>query len=84
MDSNPSPVPNQGKPLNRCLVPSQIGWLAPGGCVATPQLYCSAGVPAMPGGAGKADAIVAKGQAIDLPQGDFNKVYVIAALSSKV
>jgi alpha-mannosidase len=32
-----------------------------------------------PGGAGKADAVVAKGQAIDLPAGDFNKVYVLAA-----
>ena len=32
-----------------------------------------------PGGAGKPDAVVAKGQAIDLPAGDFNKVYVLAA-----
>jgi alpha-mannosidase len=32
-----------------------------------------------PGGAGKPDAIDAKGQVIDLPEGDFNKVYVIAA-----
>jgi alpha-mannosidase len=32
-----------------------------------------------PGGAGKLDAVVAKGQAIELPAGDFNKVYVIAA-----
>jgi alpha-mannosidase len=32
-----------------------------------------------PGGAGKLDAVVAKGQTIELPQGDFNKVYVIAA-----
>jgi alpha-mannosidase len=31
------------------------------------------------GGAGKPDAVVAKGQAIDLPEGDFNKVYVLAA-----
>jgi alpha-mannosidase len=31
------------------------------------------------GGAGKPDALVAKGQAIDLPEGDFNKVYVVAA-----
>jgi alpha-mannosidase len=30
-------------------------------------------------GTGKPDAVVAKGQAIDLPSGDFNKVYVIAA-----
>jgi alpha-mannosidase len=32
-----------------------------------------------PGGAGKPDAVVAKGQSIELPQGDFNKVYVLAA-----
>ncbi|MGB6687622.1 MAG: glycoside hydrolase family 38 C-terminal domain-containing protein [Terracidiphilus sp.] len=32
-----------------------------------------------PGGAGKPDAVVAKGQAIELPRGDFNRVYVIAA-----
>jgi alpha-mannosidase len=32
-----------------------------------------------PGGAGKPDAVVAKGQSIDLPEGDFNKVYVLAA-----
>jgi alpha-mannosidase len=31
------------------------------------------------GGTGKPDAVVAKGQSIELPQGDFNKVYVIAA-----
>jgi len=28
---------------------------------------------------GKPDAVVAKGQAIDLPAGDFNRVYVLAA-----
>jgi alpha-mannosidase len=32
-----------------------------------------------PGGAGKPNAVVAKGQAIDLPVGNFNKVYVLAA-----
>ena len=32
-----------------------------------------------PGGAGKSDAVVAKGQKIELPAGDFNKVYVVAA-----
>ena len=32
-----------------------------------------------PGGAGKQNAVVAKGQAIELPAGDFNKVYVLAA-----
>jgi len=32
-----------------------------------------------PGGAGKQDAVVAKGQVIALPTGDFNKVYVLAA-----
>jgi alpha-mannosidase len=32
-----------------------------------------------PGGAGKPDAVVATGQRIDLPEGDFNKVYVLAA-----
>ena len=32
-----------------------------------------------PGGAGKPDAVGAKGQVIDLPEGDFNKVYVLAA-----
>jgi alpha-mannosidase len=32
-----------------------------------------------PGGAGKPDALVAKGQSIKLPAGDFNKVYVLAA-----
>jgi alpha-mannosidase len=32
-----------------------------------------------PGGAAKPDAVVAKGQAIDLPDGEFNKVYVVAA-----
>ena len=32
-----------------------------------------------PAGAGKADAVVAKGQSIDLPEGSFNKVYVLAA-----
>jgi len=32
-----------------------------------------------PGGADKPDALVAKGQSIKLPAGDFNKVYVIAA-----
>jgi len=32
-----------------------------------------------PAGAGKPDALVAKGQAIDLPAGDFNKVYMLAA-----
>jgi alpha-mannosidase len=32
-----------------------------------------------PSGTGLADAVVAKGQSIELPQGDFNKVYLIAA-----
>jgi alpha-mannosidase len=32
-----------------------------------------------PAGTGKPDALVAKGQAIDLPAGDFDKVYVLAA-----
>ena len=32
-----------------------------------------------PSGTGLPDAVVAKGQSIELPQGDFNKVYVIAA-----
>jgi alpha-mannosidase len=32
-----------------------------------------------PAGAGKPDAVVARGQAIDLPEGSFNKVYVLAA-----
>jgi alpha-mannosidase len=32
-----------------------------------------------PSGTGKPDAVVAKGQAIRLPDGDFNKVYVLAA-----
>jgi alpha-mannosidase len=32
-----------------------------------------------PAGVGKPDALVAKGQAIDLPSGDFSKVYVLAA-----
>jgi alpha-mannosidase len=32
-----------------------------------------------PAGAGKPDALVAKGQVIDLPAGNFNKVYVLAA-----
>ena len=32
-----------------------------------------------PGGANKPDAVVAKGQSIDLPAGNFNKVYVLAA-----
>lgn len=32
-----------------------------------------------PGGAGKADAVVAKGQQIALPAGSYNKVYVLAA-----
>lgn len=32
-----------------------------------------------PAGAGKPDALVAKGQAINLPAGNFNKVYVLAA-----
>ena len=32
-----------------------------------------------PAGAGKPDAVVAKGQAIDLPEGNFNKIYVLAA-----
>jgi len=32
-----------------------------------------------PAGTGMPDALVAKGQSIDLPEGDFNKVYVIAA-----
>jgi alpha-mannosidase len=31
------------------------------------------------GGADKPDAVVAKGQSIDLPEGDYNKVYVLAA-----
>ena len=31
------------------------------------------------GGASKPDAVVAKGQKIELPGGDFNKVYVVAA-----
>jgi alpha-mannosidase len=31
------------------------------------------------GGANKPDALVAKGQTIDLPAGDFNRVYVVAA-----
>jgi alpha-mannosidase len=34
-----------------------------------------------PAGTGKLDAVVAKGQTIDLPSGDFNKVYVLAASS---
>ena len=32
-----------------------------------------------PGGAGKENAVVAKGQTLQLPQGDFSKVYVLAA-----
>ena len=32
-----------------------------------------------PAATGKADALVAKGQAIELPAGDFNRVYVLAA-----
>ncbi len=32
-----------------------------------------------PSGAGKPDAVVARGQAIDLPEGSFNKIYVLAA-----
>ena len=32
-----------------------------------------------PAGTGKPDAVIAKGQVIDLPAGDFNRVYVIAA-----
>ena len=32
-----------------------------------------------PSGTGLPDAVVAKGQSIELPQGDFNKVYVVAA-----
>jgi alpha-mannosidase len=32
-----------------------------------------------PSGTGLPDAVVAKGQSIELPQGDFNKVYLIAA-----
>ncbi len=32
-----------------------------------------------PAGAGKPDAVVARGQAIDLPEGSFNKLYVLAA-----
>ncbi len=32
-----------------------------------------------PAGTGKPDAVIAKGQVIDLPVGDFNKVYVLAA-----
>ena len=35
-----------------------------------------------PGGAGKFDAVVAKGQAIDLPAGDFNRVYLLAAAAN--
>lgn len=34
-----------------------------------------------PGGVGKDDAVVSKGQSIELPQGEFDKVYVIAASS---
>ena len=32
-----------------------------------------------PGGSGKLDAVTTKGQSIDLPAGDFNKVYIVAA-----
>jgi alpha-mannosidase len=32
-----------------------------------------------PAGTGKADAVVARGQAIELPAGNFNRVYVLAA-----
>ena len=32
-----------------------------------------------PAGTGKPDAVVARGQAIDLPEGGFNRVYVLAA-----
>ena len=32
-----------------------------------------------PGGSGKPDALITKGQSIDLPSGDFNKLYIIAA-----
>jgi alpha-mannosidase len=35
-----------------------------------------------PGGAGKPDALVAKGQAIELPSGNFNKVYLLAAAAN--
>ncbi|HUK30276.1 MAG TPA: glycoside hydrolase family 38 C-terminal domain-containing protein [Candidatus Acidoferrum sp.] len=34
-----------------------------------------------PGGAGKADAVTAKGQTINLPAGKFNRVYILAASS---
>ena len=34
------------------------------------------------GGAGNFDAVVAKGQAIDLPAGDFNRVYLLAAAAN--
>ena len=32
-----------------------------------------------PAGSGKPDAVTTKGQSIDLPSGDFNKVYIVAA-----
>ena len=35
-----------------------------------------------PAGARQADAVTAKGQAIDLPAGNFNRVYLLAALGS--
>jgi alpha-mannosidase len=35
-----------------------------------------------PSGAGKPDALVAKGQAIELPSGNFNKVYLLAAAAN--
>jgi alpha-mannosidase len=35
-----------------------------------------------PGGAGKPDAVVAKGQTIDLPAGDYNRVYLLAAAAN--
>jgi alpha-mannosidase len=35
-----------------------------------------------PGGGGKPNALVAKGQAIELPSGNFNKVYLLAAAAN--
>ena len=65
---------------------SQGGFDASGQALAADMLptelhYGAINFKLAPAGTGKADAVVAKGQTIDLPAGNYNRVYVLAASS---
>ncbi|HEV2206672.1 MAG TPA: glycosyl hydrolase-related protein, partial [Candidatus Acidoferrales bacterium] len=65
---------------------SKPGFDASGQALAADMLpteinYAGVRFKLAPAGTGKADAVVARGQSIDLPTGNYNRVYVLAASS---